>query len=100
METKTRQQTLVELRNETLYKLIEAQATLRAQSKAAEKDPTKVVKEVMDPRTMQPRQVLIGEMVAKNKEAAESWQMQLEALDEMIAEEAKAEDPKAVGVEH
>lgn len=98
MQIKTQLETLTELRNETLWKLLEAKATLRAQSKTAAEDPTLVVKEVMDPRSMQPRQVLIGEMVQKNTEAVRSWETQLWAIDEMLAEEEKKPKPPA-GVE-
>lgn len=97
MEKKSRLTTLVEIYNETLWKLLEAQATLRAQQSVAKAEPTKVVKEVMDPKTMQVRQVLIGEMVQKNQEAVESWTIQLAEVEAMLNEEVQPQKP--VGVE-
>lgn len=99
MEPKTRQQTLTELRDETQYKLLEATAMLRSQQKVAAKDPQKVVKEVMDTKTMQPRAITITEMVTRNTEAVESLQGLLQELDLMLEEEKKAGSPIAAGVE-
>jgi len=97
MEKKSRLTTLTEIYNETLWKLLEATATYRAQDKVMAKEPGKVIKEVMDPKTMQIRKVTIEEMVQKNREAVESWTIQIAEVEAMLNEEAQPQKP--VGVE-
>lgn len=80
-----------ELRNETLWKLCEAEAMLRSQVKTAKAEPGKVLKKVMDPEQMQVRAITIEEMVAKNTEAVTSLRNLLETMDEMLEEEASAQ---------
>ena len=97
METKTSLEVLVTLHDETLFKLLEAKAMVKAQSKV---DPDRIVKEVMDAKTMQIRGVTAREILAKNTEAASSLEGLLEAIKEMIEEE-KGNQPqqKKTGVE-
>lgn len=87
MEPKTRQATLIELHDQTLWKLLEATAMVRVQQKEAAQHPEKVIKEIMDPRTMQMRGITITEMLGKNMEAKESMQNLLTEIEAMMQED-------------
>lgn len=78
---------MIEARDQTCYKLVEAEAMWSSQVKIAEVDPTRVVKEVMDSRTMQFKVITVREMADKNEKAVESLRDLLAEFDLMIEEE-------------
>lgn len=97
MEKKSRLTTLVEIYNETLWKVLHTEATLRAWKKEEEKNPDRIAKEFPDMTKMQVRTITVREMVVESAKVLEGTKALLAEVEAMLNEEVQPQKP--VGVE-
>lgn len=89
METKTRLETLISLRNDQLEKVLNREASMRLLNKMLKVDPHRVLVVTPDLEKLEPKPITVTMRAKEMREALDLDESRLMALDEMIEEERK-----------